>query len=99
MFSYYQGKYGVTEEDLGAVAIQVRSHATANSNAVMQTPITLEDYMASRYIVRPRHLFDMCLVNDGAVCLIVSRADRARDLPQTPVAVVLGRRTPDLPAR
>jgi acetyl-CoA acetyltransferase len=53
----------------------------------MQKPLTIEGYLASRYIVRPMHLFDMCLVNDGAVCLIVSRADRARDMPHAPVLV------------
>jgi acetyl-CoA acetyltransferase len=87
MFTYYQATYGVTEEDLAAVAMQVRRNAMATPNAVMQTPISLEDYMASRYIVRPLHLFDLCLVNDGAVCLIVSRADRARDLPHAPALV------------
>ena len=87
MLTYYQQTFGVTEEDLGAVAIQVRNHACANPHAVMQKPISLEDYMASRYIVRPLHLFDLCLVNDGAVCLIVSRVDKARDLIHAPVLV------------
>lgn len=87
MFSHYQAKFGVTEEDLGAIAIAVRQHAAATDNAVMQKPLTIADYMASRYIVRPLHLFDMCLVNDGAVCLIVSRADLARDQVAAPVLV------------
>jgi acetyl-CoA acetyltransferase len=85
MFSHYQAMFGVTEEDLGAVAIQVRRNAMANSNAVMRAPMSLADYMSSRYIVRPLHLFDLCLVNDGAVCLIVRRADHASDLPHAPV--------------
>ena len=46
-----------------------------------------ERITASRYIVRPLHLLDMCLVNDGAVCLIVRRADLTRDLAQPPVLV------------
>jgi acetyl-CoA acetyltransferase len=87
MFAHYQMVYGKREEDLGAVAMQVRKHATDNPNAVMQKPMTLDDYMASRYIVRPLHLFDICLVNDGAVCLIVTRADRAKERPHTPVLV------------
>lgn len=87
IFRYYQGAFGAKEEDLGAVAVQVRRHASINPNAVMQKPLTIEDYMASRYIVRPMHLFDMCLVNDGAVCLIVRKADMARDLPHKPVLV------------
>jgi acetyl-CoA acetyltransferase len=87
IFSHYQSLYGATEQDLGAVAVQLRRNARCDPNAVMQTPMTIDDYVHSRYIVRPLHLFDLCLVNDGAVCLIVSRADRARDLPHTPVAV------------
>ena len=90
IFAHYQSKYGVREEDLGAVSQQVRLHASRNPNAVMQKPFSIEEYMASRYIVRPLHLLDICLVNDGAVCLIVRRADLARDividrivLPQT----------------
>jgi acetyl-CoA acetyltransferase len=86
-WQYYQGQFGAREEDLGAVALQLRRNAMANPKAVMQTPLTIEDYMASRYIVRPLHLLDMCLVNDGGVCLIVRRADRTRDLPHAPVLV------------
>ena len=87
IFAHYQMTYGVREEDLGAVAQQVRLHASRNPNAVMQTPFTIEEYRASRYIVRPLHLLDICLVNDGAVCLIVRRADLARDMAKAPVDV------------
>lgn len=87
VWSHYQATYGATEEDLGAVAVQLRKNARANPNAVMQAPLSIQDYLASRYIVRPLHLFDLCLVNDGAVCLIVRRADMARDLPHAPVLV------------
>jgi acetyl-CoA acetyltransferase len=86
MFTHYQHAYGATEADLAQVAIQVRAHASANPNAVMQNPITVEDYLASRYIVRPLHLFDLCLVNDGAVCLIVSRAELAKGVNPALVA-------------
>jgi acetyl-CoA acetyltransferase len=87
MFRHYQAIYGATEADLGAVALQLRKNAMLNPNAIMQTPLSLEEYLGSRYIVRPLHLFDMCLVNDGAVCLIVRRADRARNMPHSPVLV------------
>ena len=87
IFSHYQATYGATEEDLGSVAMQLRKNTETNPNAVMQKPMSLEDYMGSRYIVRPLHLFDICLVNDGAVCLIVTAADRARDMVKVPVDV------------
>jgi acetyl-CoA acetyltransferase len=85
--AHYSMKYGVREEDLGAVAQQVRLHASRNPNAVMQKPFSIEEYMASRYIVKPLHLLDICLVNDGAVCLIVRRSDQARDMAKVPVDV------------
>lgn len=87
MFTYYAHTYGATEADLGAVAVTVRSHAQRNENAIMRLPMTVEDYLASRYIVRPMRLFDLCLVNDGAVCVIVTGRDRARDLVHHPVLV------------
>jgi acetyl-CoA acetyltransferase len=87
IFAHYQWKYGVGEKDLYHVAAQVRRHAMAQDNAVMRKELTLDDYLASRYIVRPLHLFDICIVNDGAVCLIVRRADMARDLRHVPVDV------------
>lgn len=87
MFAHYQAAYGVGEEDLATVAIQLREHAGRNPNAIMQKPLTIESYMASRYIVRPLHLFDICLVNDGAVCLIVSKAELARGAAKSPVLV------------
>lgn len=87
IWNYYRSVYGATEEDLGSVAIQLRKNAMTNPNAVMQKPITMEDYLQSRYIVHPLHLLDFCLVNDGGVCLIVRRADKTSDLPHTPVLV------------
>jgi len=87
VWRHYQAKYGAGEEDLGAVAVQLRKNAMLNPNAVMQAPLSIQEYLASRYIVRPLHLFDMCLVNDGGVCLIVRRAELARELPHAPVLV------------
>ena len=87
IWQHYMNRFGKREEDLGAVAVQVRHHARANPDAIMQAPMTIADYLASRTIVRPMHLFDMCLVNDGAVCLIVRKADLARELAHAPVLV------------
>jgi acetyl-CoA acetyltransferase len=87
IWAHYQHQYGATEADLGAVAVQLRQNAMRNPNAVMQSELTIEQYLASRYVVRPLHLFDLCLVNDGAVCLIVRRADLARGLSHAPVDI------------
>ena len=87
MFQRYQAQYGVTSEQLAAVPLAIRSHAALNDNAVMRKPLTLEDYLQSRYIVEPLHVFDYCLINDGGVALIVSAADEATDHPQPPAYI------------
>lgn len=81
--------YGTTSRQLGEVAVACRHHASLNPQAVMQKPITVDDHQASRWIVEPLHLLDCCLVSDGGVCVIVSRADHARDLKQ-PLVRILG---------
>jgi acetyl-CoA acetyltransferase len=87
MWQYYRAIYGAAEADLGAVAVQLRTNALANENAIMRAPLTIEQYLQSPYIVRPLHLFDLCLVNDGGVCLIVRRTDQSRDLPHAPALI------------
>ena len=87
VWSYYQQFYGKSESDLATVALQLRRNAMAHPHAIMRKPLTIEDYLASRYVVRPLRLLDICLVNDGAVCLIVQRSSLARDLPHTPILV------------
>ncbi len=79
--------YGTTSRQLAEIAVACRYHASLNPDAVMRTPITIEEHQASRWIVEPLHLLDCCLVSDGGVCIIVSSAERARDLRQPPVLI------------
>lgn len=87
MFQRYQAQYGVTSEQLAAVPLAIRCHAALNDNAVMRKPLTLEEYLESRYIVEPLHIYDYCLINDGGVALILSAADEAIDRPMPPVYI------------
>ena len=80
-------KYGTTHEDLGHIAMLCRTHALDNDRAMMRTPMTMDDYLASRWIVEPFRKFDCCLETDGAVAVVLVRADRAKDLPHRPVLV------------
>ncbi len=89
MFRRYMHLYGATSEKLAAVSMTFRHHASLNKNAVMRTPFDLDEYLASRWVVEPLHLLDYCLINDGGVALIMTRADEAPDYPQDP-AYVLG---------
>jgi len=84
----YMNKYGATAEELATTAITFRKHANLNPMAIMHDrPMNLEDYMNSRPISPPFRLFDYCLVNEGATCLIVTTAERAKDLKKKPVYI------------
>lgn len=80
-------KYGTTHEDLGRIAVLSRTNALDNERAMMRAPMTMDDYLDSRWIVEPFRKFDCCLETDGAVAVVLVRADRARDLPHRPVLV------------
>jgi acetyl-CoA acetyltransferase len=77
--------FGTTSEQLGAIAVGQRAWAGMNPSAQMRKPITLEDHQASRFIAEPLHLLDCCLLSNGAVAVIVTSAERARELRQPPV--------------
>ena len=87
MFQRHMHLYGTTTRQLGAVPVAIRNHACLNPDAVMRKPITLDDHEASRPIVAPLRLFDYCLINDGAVCLILTARERAADLRKSPVVI------------
>lgn len=86
--SRHMALYGTTQDQLGAIAVAQRQWATRSPIAQMRDPITLEDYHNSRWIIEPLHLLDCCLVSNGAVAVIVSGADEAKDMAQPPVYVL-----------
>lgn len=84
----YMSYFGGTEEQLGAIAVAQRKHANLNPMAVMyDRPLTLEDYLNSRYIAAPMRLFDYCIPNDVACVIIMTTAERAKTLKKAPVYV------------
>jgi len=85
----HMAMYGTTSDQLGAIAVAERGWAQLNPLAEHREPMTLDDYRASRWVVEPLRLFDCCLVSNGGVAVIVSRADEAKDLRQPP-AYILG---------
>ena len=87
MFNRYKELLGLEESDLGQVAVGQRAWAALNPEAIMRKPITMEDYLESKYIAEPLHLFDYCLINDGGVALIITTADRAKSCAKPPVHI------------
>jgi acetyl-CoA acetyltransferase len=84
----YMHEYGATSEDFGRVSVADRRHAANNPKAwFYQQPITLEDHQSSRWIVEPLRLLDCCQESDGAVAVVLTSTERARDLRQRPAVV------------
>jgi acetyl-CoA acetyltransferase len=81
-------EYGTTSEHFGAVAVAARKHAVRNPRALMRDPMSLADHQASRMISEPLRKFDCCLETDGALAVVLTSADRARDLRQPPAIVL-----------
>jgi acetyl-CoA acetyltransferase len=81
--------YGTNNDHLGAIAVSQRAWANRNPEAqFFKEPMTLEDYHASRWVVEPFHLFDCCLVSNGGLCVIVTSAERSKNLRRPPVYIL-----------
>ena len=85
----YLHEYGASSRDFGVVAVADRKHAATNPKAFFHgRPITIEDHQASRMIADPLRLLDCCQESDGAVALVVTSTERARDLAQGAVPIL-----------
>jgi acetyl-CoA acetyltransferase len=91
--------YGTTSRQLAEIAVTTRQHAILNGNARMARPITIADHQASRMIADPLRLLDCSLESDGAAAVVVSAAERARDMPRPRVLLAgLAEGHPDSPS-
>jgi acetyl-CoA acetyltransferase len=83
----YFERYGAGSRELAAVPIAFRRHASMNPGAIMREVFDVDDHQESRFVCEPLHLLDYCLINDGASCVIVTTAERARDCKRPPVYI------------
>jgi len=71
--------YGTRREHLGAIAINARRNAALNPNAIYREPLTMDDYLGARMITTPFGLYDCDTPCDGAIAIVVSHRDAAKD--------------------
>lgn len=86
--SRHMAQFGTTRRDLAEVAVAARRWAQLNPEAFMRDPLTLDQVLAARMVSDPLSVRDCCLVTDGGGAYVLVRADRANDLPKTPVHVL-----------
>ena len=80
-------RYGTTEEQLGQIAVNARRNAALNPKAIYTDPMSLDDYLSSRYITTPLRLFDCDAPCDGATAFVISRRDAAKDGASRPITI------------
>ncbi len=81
-------EFGTTPEHLAEIAVSTRMHAARNPNALNRDPITIEDVVTAPRIADPLGKLDSCVVTDGGAAIVMTTAERARDLPQLPIHVL-----------
>ena len=90
LFRRHMHRFGTKPEHLAEVAVSTRTHAGRNPLALKREPLTIEEHQESRLIADPFRLFDCCQENDGGGVILVTSAERARDLAQKPVYIMAG---------
>jgi len=88
LFRRHMHEYGTKPTALAEIAVAQRTHALRNPKALMKSPLTIEDHQNSRLISDPFRLFDYCQENDGGGVVLVTSAERAKDLKQRPAYIM-----------
>jgi acetyl-CoA acetyltransferase len=81
-------EFGTTSEQLAAIAVACRRHASLNPKASRREPITIADVLASPLVSSPLRLLDCSPISDGGGALLITSLERARDLKAKPVRIL-----------
>ena len=79
--------YGTTPEQVAMVKVVHSEHASNNPKALYRKRYSVEEVLASRFICKPLHLLDCCVETDNATAIVVTSAERARDLRHPPALI------------
>src|SRR5262245_49558348 len=84
--------YGTKPEHLAEVAATIRNHGHRNPEAIYygRGPFTREDILNSRMVADPFHILDCSMTSEGGMGMVLTTAERARDLPRPPVYLLGG---------
>lgn len=80
--------YGTRSRQFAEIAVSTRANASRNPNATMRKLITVDDHQASRMISDPLRLLDCSLESDGGAAVVISAAERAKDMRKQPIVVM-----------
>jgi len=79
--------YGTTQDAFGEVVMATRANTANRPKATRKAPLTKEEYHASPMLADPLRRLDFCLESDGAVAVITTTTERAKDCRHKPALV------------
>jgi len=79
--------YGTTQDAFGEVVMATRANTHNRPKAVRKNALAKEEYDASVMLADPLRRLDFCLETDGAVAVITTTMDRAKDCRHKPAVV------------
>lgn len=88
MMRRHMHEYGTKPQHTGKIAVAQRHHATLNPNAYLKAPMTVEDYMKSRFIADPIRLLDACILVNGGVAYVVASREYSKKMNMKSVPVL-----------
>jgi acetyl-CoA acetyltransferase len=81
-------EFGTTSRQLGLIAVAQRHYACQHPKADFRTPLSLEEYEQSPYLIAPLRKYDLAYLFDGAAAMVVAPLPWARDHTARPIAIL-----------
>lgn len=81
-------QYGTTIEQLAEVAVQTRTNAAPNPEAMFRDPITVDDVLSGPMIADPFTKLHCCLRSDGGAAVLLAAEEYVRDCRAAPVWIL-----------
>jgi acetyl-CoA C-acetyltransferase len=85
MTNMYVNKYGISQEQAAKIVVKNRMYALDNPYAHLQKKISIDDVLNSKMMACPLKELDLPPFSDGAVAMLLTSEERARELTDTPV--------------
>ncbi len=85
MANMYTHKYGTTQEQAAKVAVKNRKNALNNPLAHLQKAVTVDEVLKSKMIASPLKELDLPPYSDGAVAMLLTNKEKAKQYTDTPV--------------
>jgi len=76
----YMQQFGLTERQMGAIPVNARRNGATNPAAQLKAPLTIDDYLEKPFLISPFRRDDFSLVSDGGAAVVLTSAERARQL-------------------